>query len=334
MKVAIGLFSLQPGGTEFQMCLLANGLIERGHSVILYCMEGTTNELMLNQFPNAIPSRTVDPRDLPGPNRNRWSRFTHLPHMMKHTLIWRKWLTIDRPDVVIGALALPHLMFNFASLGMNIPNISRRGFSWPEVTNIPSYAATLKKLRKIRPISSYLTHSVICNANHVADSLQEFEGWNGNKIYIINNGWPEYSPISYSSLRTVFSGRERTEKQYSIPGVERVTTIPVWSNVGIYCHPTRAEGCSNSVGMAMSHGIPVIAMRTPGNRELLGSNYQGLVDDIPQMTRWINLLQRSIGMRAYIGGMCQERVRNNYSLNIMVDKWETLLKEVTNDSYK
>lgn len=50
MKVAIGLVSLEAGGTQFQMCLLANSLRQRGHSVLFYVMHPETTPAMLSQF--------------------------------------------------------------------------------------------------------------------------------------------------------------------------------------------------------------------------------------------------------------------------------------------
>lgn len=327
LNVVIGLYSLQPGGTEFQMTLLANELRKRGHSITFYCVEPTTDSVMLNQYP-PFPTRISYPT-LPStitsiPARRR---LTHrvLSTLKSYLLLsrqWREWLLIDKPDVVIGALSFPQLIFNLVS---PVPVIGRRGFNWSEVLNIPSYAKAYSHLRLISPFIRYRTHTLVCNAYHVQSSMITHEHWHIDKTTIIHNGWPEYPQRRLTSLRTIYAGRDRTEKSYTIPGVERLTTVPVWSDVGIYVHPTLAEGCSNSIGMAMAHGIPVIAMRTPGNEELLGTNYQALVGSEGSIRHWINFLQTSASLREYLGSICRSIVRTHYSLKVMVDRWETLL---------
>lgn len=238
---------------------------------------------------------------------------------------WRKMLKRDRPDILIGALAMPHMILGNASIGLGMRLIGRRGFAWENLNHIPQYRKLRIVLQYYRRWSEWRTKYLVVNANHVAKSVQYWEGWKPSKIRLIRNGWPEYPSIDYTSLRAVYSGRDRVEKSFSIPGVERITTIPVWSSVGLYVHPTIAEGCSNSIGMAMAHGIPVVAYRKAGNVELLGSEYPALVDNENEMRRWITMLENSESTRRLLGQTCQERARTHYSLKASVDSWEGLL---------
>jgi hypothetical protein len=325
MRIGIGLYSLLPGGTEFQMSLLATELWNRGHSVSFYLIEPEVDCSMSHLSWGSIPKRSK-----PTSSLTRFTRIPHLPYCVMHL---RKLLLIDKPDVIIGALITPHTLLSIASLGLNIPIVGRRGFSWSEILHLPNYQRAFKQVRISRHFVIRRTYSMMCNSSHVLSSTRDIEGWPSRKLEVIRNGWPEYSPINYTSLRTVYAGRQRVEKEFDIPGVERITGIPVWSNIGIYVHPTMAEGCSNSIGMAMAHSIPVIASNTKGNKELLGEDYQVLTNTTTDTSRWIGLLHKSLGMRAYLGSMCQARVRDYYSLKVMVDKWEEVLMGAIHDAH-
>ena len=339
MKIVIGLVNLQSGGTEYQMSLLTNGLISHGHTVTFYCMEGLKSDSMLSQFPNfqsLIKVRVSDPAVYFEPARYRWSRLSCTARYLSHMWRWRRWVKEDHPDVVIGALALPHLLLGQATWGLDIPVVGRRGFAWNEVDHLPGYSRAKRYLAMVRRWTIWRTSLMVCNAQHVAHSTINYEGWPPHLISIIPNGWPEFPPIDYSNTVIAYAARNRPEKCHndvtnklaSRLNIAYFYEVPPWHSIGIYLHPSLAEGSSNSIGLAMAHGIPVVAFSTPGNAAMLYPNSLVPPRDYGTLISKVGELQSDRDLRVCSGALNQSIVRHDFPLSSMVRRWEMSLSSL------
>lgn len=332
MRIAITLYSLDGGGAEFQMALLAGGLHKRGHEVEFWLMASSENERWASRWCRPLIRRA---RLLPG-------RLAYAGILGS----WRRALKRFRPHAVIGGLPLPHTLVSLAATGLDIPVIGRRCASWGDLTVFPQHARMPRKLRAMRRLAARGTAAMVCNAQHVLASARDLEGWPREKLRLIRNGWPESPAIDHENRLVATAGRGRIEKDHEahrriMSGLPRLDGQPgtrqehvfhyeadvPWHNMGIYAHVSRSEGCSNAIGMAMAHGIPVVAYGTLGNLELLR--------DLPTVWPYeeslfrdrIHVLQSSRELREILGVRGQELVRKRFGLDRMVEEWESLIDE-------
>lgn len=91
------------------------------------------------------------------------------------------------------------------------------------------------------------------------------------------------------------------------------------------------EGVPAVVFEAMAMGVPVVASALPGNSELLGADYDGLVEPRDWVPYYVEELARLAGDRSYKeshGQQLRERAREHFSLEQMVSAHERLYEEV------
>jgi len=174
----------------------------------------------------------------------------------------------------------------------------------------------------------------VANSVAAAQSASQIEGWPPGFVRIIPNGWPEYEAVDGTSSVPYYVARPRAEKavdlatrEFAKAGVPLALSFepPNWREVGILVHASRADSCSNAVGMAMAHGIPVVAFDLAGNRELLAPGRL-----VPQwqyrvMAGGVKNLMDDYRLRQGCGRHEQERVRVGFPLKVMVDGWEEVL---------
>ncbi len=323
MRIAFGLVSREAGGAEFQTVLLADQLRRRGHHVTLYCTQPAASEAMLAQVP-PLPCRVATPPPwLPG-------RLGTLALAAQG----KTWLLRDRIDAAVGILALPHALLTLACLGTRIRLVGRRSAVWSECQEYGTYAAHVPRLQRWVRRWGWRTSAMVCNAEEVVRSAQECEGWPADRVHLIPNGWPECPASDCASDLPVYCARPRAEKrvdlatqEFARAGVPLALAFepPDWSQVGILVHASRADALSNSVGMAMAHGIPAVAFRLPGNRALLGDAYCVERWHYGLLARRVKDLRRNRRERLLAGNELRARVRERFPLAGMVDSWESLL---------
>lgn len=323
MNLALALVSRESGGAEFQAGLLADGLRARGHRVTFYCTQPAASEAMLEHW-QPFPARIVRPLTLPAPIlQSVWA-----------IAQFRAWLARDKIDAAIGILGMPHAVLSYAALGTRVKVYGRRSCVWAECRGYGTYDKHIPMLQRWVRRWGWRTTALVCNTEAVRTSARAVEGWPADKLRVIPNGWPEYEASDCRAVTPYYVARLRPEKavdvachRFAHAGVPLALAadVPDWRQVGILAHCSRADALSNSVGMAMAHGIPVVAFDLPGNLELLGEDAC-----VPQwhylnMSEAVRRLRRDIRTRLKIGEELQARVRTHFSLKAMVDAWESLL---------
>jgi sugar transferase (PEP-CTERM/EpsH1 system associated) len=109
--------------------------------------------------------------------------------------------------------------------------------------------------------------------------------------------------------------------------------IPEFLNaLDVYVLPSIYEGISNSLLEAMATGLPVIASAVGGNTEVIVDGDSGLLfpagDTAALASRLTAVFERP-EFRARLGQRGLARVKENFSLNSMVQKYEDLYSSLT-----
>ena len=99
-----------------------------------------------------------------------------------------------------------------------------------------------------------------------------------------------------------------------------------------FCLASSFEGMSNSIMEAMSFGRPVIASDIPPNRELVIPNVTGFLCKLADTVGFMQYLRRMIdepGLGERLGNAGRERIRTEFGIQQMVDRYATLYHQLT-----
>ena len=99
-----------------------------------------------------------------------------------------------------------------------------------------------------------------------------------------------------------------------------------------FCLASSFEGMSNSIMEAMSYGRPVIASDIPPNRELVIPNVTGFLCKLADTVGFMQYLRRMIdepGLGERMGNAGRERIRTEFGIQQMVDRYATLYHQLT-----
>lgn len=100
----------------------------------------------------------------------------------------------------------------------------------------------------------------------------------------------------------------------------------------VFCLASSFEGMSNSVMEAMAAGRPVIASDIPANRELVRPNETGFLCKLGDSVGFMQYLRRLIdepGLGERLGLAGQNRIRDEFSIRQMVDRYADLYRQLT-----
>ena len=100
----------------------------------------------------------------------------------------------------------------------------------------------------------------------------------------------------------------------------------------VFCLASSFEGMSNSVMEAMAAGLPVIASDIPPNRELVVPNETGFLCKLGDTVGFMQFLRRLLdepGLGERLGKAGRERIRAEFSVQRMVDRYATVYHQLT-----
>lgn len=108
--------------------------------------------------------------------------------------------------------------------------------------------------------------------------------------------------------------------------------IPQLHEAGIAVLPSRWEGMPNALLEAMACGLPCVATRVSGNKDLVQHHINGLLvepEDVQELARaLVYLLHNPVLARQY-GQAARALVENNYTLASVMDSYAWLYKNLT-----
>lgn len=103
------------------------------------------------------------------------------------------------------------------------------------------------------------------------------------------------------------------------------------NSLDVYVLPSLYEGISNSLLEAMSTGLPVVASAVGGNTEVVLDGDSGLLFPVSQplaLAERLKLLYESNQLRERLGLNAIQRVREHFSLESMVSRYEQMYSSV------
>ena len=144
-----------------------------------------------------------------------------------------------------------------------------------------------------------------------------------NTSYIIVGEGPERARLEQ------YSDNVRASSQVFLVG-ERTDVAQILPHASVLWNGSLYEGQSNVILEAMQTGVPVIASDIPGNRDLVHHRNTGLlfpVGDVDTLARQTNELLRDDSLRTTLASQAQHFVRTNHSLGNMVSSHTRLYQQ-------
>ena len=99
----------------------------------------------------------------------------------------------------------------------------------------------------------------------------------------------------------------------------------------IFILPSHEEGFSNALLEAMANGVAVIATAVGGNREAIKDDETGLLvrpRDPSSLGAAVLRLAKDSVLRARLGAAARQRIRDHFSLDVCVDRYEALYRAI------
>jgi len=143
------------------------------------------------------------------------------------------------------------------------------------------------------------------------------------KLYILGDG-PETA-----RLKQLIKHYHLEDRVMMRPAVDDVTGYLF--SADIFVMPSHFEGLSNSVLEAMACGIPVIATRVTGNKELITDGINGLLVEprnSAQLTEALLHLIKNPDKGSELGRRAHELVKEHYDLYNVAEKYLTLYQDL------
>jgi glycosyltransferase involved in cell wall biosynthesis len=107
-------------------------------------------------------------------------------------------------------------------------------------------------------------------------------------------------------------------------GIDNVQLVQLYRQAWVYASPSRYEGFGLPYVEAMASGTPVVASPNPGSREVLDEGRYGLLADDARFPEVVNRLLGAPAERQEWARRGQERARH-YSRTTMIERYERLL---------
>jgi glycosyltransferase involved in cell wall biosynthesis len=113
------------------------------------------------------------------------------------------------------------------------------------------------------------------------------------------------------------------------------TLAKVYSAADIFLFPSLADNCPLVVLEAMACGLATIAYQTGGIPEIIENGKSGIITPYRNRAEFIKAVDRLISdseRRNALGTNARERVRQDFAVDLMVDKYVTLYQRLLSDS--
>lgn len=361
MNVTLTISSMQCGGAERCMAVLADRLVRRGYTVTLLTYPSEKPDFF--SLPDAVRritySNTIN-------TESKW--FDLLSHIKKLTVI-RKTLLNTNPDIVISFIDVHNIFVLASLLGTKIPAIVQ------EHSDPPHYPLN-RRWQYLRRLVYPCAAAVVVMTDEILQWCHRF--WPRWNAVIIPNGVipPVVNGADNADPKTVYHivsmGRLSEEKRFSIL-IDTFARIagryPNWnliiygdgecreslesqidrlclrerirlpgavadsgaafSHADLFVLTSRVESFGLVLTEAMSYGLPAIAFDCPsGPRHIVRHNLDGLLvenGNIEQLRAAMEKIMNDESLRKHMGERAKEVVER-FSVERMMNQWEALIR--------
>jgi glycosyltransferase involved in cell wall biosynthesis len=339
------------GGFETFAEELATRLVERGHTVSVYCREREP----------AGPYRGVERVWLP---TIRHKYFDTLAHTGFSTL----WLLLKRADAVLycnGANAIYTWLPRFFGMpvALNVDGLERKRKKWNRLAkkwyHLSEWLSTFCPTRIVTDaaeIERYYRETYQASSTFIpygADlgpvPWQPLLGLEPRQYFLyVTRFEPENNPLlvreSFEQVETplklalvgdapyareyIVRVRDTRDPRVLLPGAIYGQGYRVLqSHCFAYLHATEVGGTHPALIEAMGRGALILYLRTPENEEVAGGVGLGFeADELPARMR--EVLAMPEAERERLRQAAMERVRQRYSWDVVTDQYEALFREL------
>lgn len=362
MKLTLIISSLEQGGAERTLSMLASAWAKRGAEVTLVTFDDSEGA-----------AYSLDPaiilKSLRVPNRAAGSFFRALDANGKRVRRLRRVVHQSRPDVVISFLDFPNIITLLATRGLGAPVIVSERAN-PEYDELKPVWKVLRRL--LYPLSAAL----VCQTRAMITILQENIKVQG---YVIPN--PVVLPASFFtdapraanaesriviamgrlvpqkgfdmlleafsqvagkhpewSLNVLGKGPLKAQLEAQAESLGLKTRVnfagpvpdpfPVLRDADLFVFPSRFEGFGNALTEAMACGLPVISFDCPaGPSDIILNGVNGVLvprEDVAAFADAMDHLMSEPVERARLGGRAPE-VLERFSLDRILGMWDEVV---------
>ena len=323
MHLALVISSLNAGGAERVLSMLANHWVAQNHQVTFITLAP----------PHAVPFYTLDSKikiiQLDQSSQDT-AIFLRIKNIAKRLFSLRKTITSLKPDRVISFVDIMNITTLIATRGLKIPVIvsERIDPNFHHISNLYNwirekiYVHAYKVIVQKNNAKTYVTHNQLISLkiipNFVEKPLQIKKTYAQKITRFITIGrlesqkdhstlihafarlvpiYPELSLTIYgegthrNTLENLINSLNMKDKIY-LPG----TTQNVYQTLltsDLFIFPSHYEGFPNALCEAMATGLPVIASNCSGNIDVIRDGVDGLlfpVGDVNTLTNTIKIL--------------------------------------------
>jgi len=142
-------------------------------------------------------------------------------------------------------------------------------------------------------------------------------------VWLVGDGPPRHE------LEVLAGALELREETHFVGLVEDVT--PYLRAADIFALPSKVEGLSNPLLEAMAHGLQVVATDVGGNGDAVEDGVSGFLVPSGDETAFAARLQALVaapGLRRWMGEEARRRVEANFNLEVVVDRYVRLYREL------
>ena len=341
--------SLNTGGSEKVMTLIANELSTRGYDVTMVLLREKGKDVYkINKAIRCVRFSYKYKNKI----YKAWKRYKKLRHAVKETA----------PDYVISFMIDINILVLLCCLGLNIPVIVSERCDpnqfgrWVRIIEKMSYKKAQNVVFQTEYIKeqypAFIREKAVVIFNPVPSRLPERQSeaakvivsagrlteQKNHKLLIrafarFHKIYPEYNLIIYGEGEERASLRELTQElevanSVTFPGfVENVDDE--MKDAMMYISSSDFEGISNSMLEAICIGIPTIATDCPigGSRTVIKNNSNGIlikVNSEEELLKAMVQIVENVDFRKKISDE-GKKTRNKYSITTIVDEWEKLL---------
>ncbi|MDC5850448.1 glycosyltransferase family 4 protein [Vibrio europaeus] len=356
---AIKQLSGAVGGAERVLCMVCNGLVAKGHEIVLYSCDAPNSESFYE-----LDSRVKWVRL----NLGEPSKPASFFQTLKRMFFLRKAVSVESPDVVIGFMHSMFVPLSLCLIGKRIPVIgsehivpehykTRLGqyflflLSTPFLSQITVLSESIKKryLSVIRnkmvvmpnPVKqpNRVSTTAVLAPNRLL-TVGRLEEQKDHKTLIqafslIAERFPDWH------LKIVGEGALENDIRKLINDLEvneRVVLSGFTSNIDleyreadIFVIPSRYEALGLVTAEAMSHGLPSVGfIDCPGTNEIIEHRVTGILvepesDRAKALADEMQSLMSNESLRKQLGQKAKLNIQGKYSLSVIAKKWEKLL---------